>query len=90
VVRNMRMLWRRDNFWSLEVSPSNEVEDIRIGVGRGGIAMCSHRRLQHVIQNQGSLAGNRPQWIRFKRLEKVVPCMWNKIFQFLPTDCRWM
>jgi hypothetical protein len=28
VVRNMRMLWRRDNFWSLKASPSNEVEDI--------------------------------------------------------------
>ena len=58
LVRNNRMLWRRDNFWSLEASPSNEVEDIRIGVGRGGIAMCFHYRLQHVIQDQGFLPGN--------------------------------
>lgn len=39
VVRNMRMLWRRDNFSSLEASPSNEVEDIRIGVGLGEVVL---------------------------------------------------
>lgn len=33
VDRNIHMLWRRDNSWSLEASPSNEVEDGRLGAG---------------------------------------------------------
>jgi hypothetical protein len=55
------MFWRRDNFWFLEASPRNEVEDRRLGVGRGGTAMCFHPRLQLLIHDQGSLAGNRVQ-----------------------------
>lgn len=27
--RNLRLLWRRDNFWSLESNPSNEAKDRR-------------------------------------------------------------
>ena len=52
--------------------------------------MCSHRRLQHVIQNQGSLAGNRAQWILFKRLEKGVPCRIKNSgsFQHIVGGCR--
>ena len=39
--RSTRMLWKRDNFWALEASPSNyEVDDARLGARRGGVAMC--------------------------------------------------
>ena len=59
--RNLRILWRMDNFWFLEASPRNEVEGRRLGAERGGIAMCFHPRLQPLIHDQGSLAGNRTQ-----------------------------
>lgn len=29
--KNIRMLWRRDNFWSLEASLNNDVMDRRVG-----------------------------------------------------------
>ena len=61
VGRNTRMLWRTDDFWALETSPSNEVEDTRLGVGKEGIAMCFRPRLQPLIYHQGSLAINRIQ-----------------------------
>lgn len=96
---------RIDHFWALETSPSNEIEDTRLGVGRRGIAMCFRPSLQLFIYDQGSLARNRIQWIRFKGLEgghlgilnvyasNMVGercAMWNEVFQFLPTDCRWI
>lgn len=62
---SIRMLWSV-NFWSLEASRDNDVEDMRLGVGRGGTDMCFHLRLQLLIHDHGSLAGNRAQWIMFK------------------------
>jgi hypothetical protein len=40
------MLQKRDNFWALEASLGNEVEERRLGVRRGGVAMCFPPRLQ--------------------------------------------
>jgi hypothetical protein len=37
------------NFWSLEENPSNEVEDRKIGAGRGGIALCFHPKMQPLV-----------------------------------------
>jgi hypothetical protein len=45
-MQNIRMLWRRDDLWVLEASPSNDIEDRRLGVGRGGIVECFYPRLQ--------------------------------------------
>jgi hypothetical protein len=49
VVRNFRTLWRNDNYWFLKDSPSNDVQDRKIGVGRGGIALCLHPRMQFLV-----------------------------------------
>ena len=102
VERNIRTLWKSENFWSLEASPSNDAEDRKIGAGKGGIAICFHPRLQPLILDKGSLAGNRVQWIRFKGLEgghlgilniyasnlaSERCATWNEMFQSLPIDC---
>ena len=55
VDRNIRMLWSRDKLWALEAGPSNEVDDMRLGVGRGRIAIYIHLRLQALIYDQVSL-----------------------------------
>jgi hypothetical protein len=56
-------------FWTLDASGSNVVNDIRIGVDKGGVAMCFHqKRWNHVI-DQDRLTCNRVQWMRFKAIE---------------------
>lgn len=38
--------WKLDPFWSLEASLGDEVDDIiRIGIRKGGVAMCFHPKL---------------------------------------------
>ena len=54
--RNIRMIWKRDNFLSMEASTSDDAKDRRQGVGRGGKAMCFHPRLHPVIFDKGLLA----------------------------------
>lgn len=65
--------------------------------------MYVHPRLQPLILDQGSLAGNKVQWIRFKGLEggnlgilnvyasNMVGgrcAIWNQVFQFLPNGLQ--
>lgn len=64
--RNFRLLWRKESCRAIDASPSNEVEDRRIRVGRGGIAICFNLRLQPLTHDKGSLAINRIQEIRLK------------------------
>jgi hypothetical protein len=61
--------WSTRAFWTLDASASNVVNDITIGVDKGGVAMCFHpKRWNHVI-DQDRLTCNRFQWMRFKAIE---------------------
>jgi hypothetical protein len=74
---NIRTLRKSKNFWSLEASPSNKVEDKKIAVVKEGIALCFHPRLQPLILDKGSMAANKVQWIKFKRIEGLRPGILN-------------
>jgi len=64
--RISKMLWRLDAFWSLEATPSIDTDDIKIGAWRGGVALYFHTKVRSLIIDEGTLVGNRVQWIRLK------------------------
>ena len=82
----------------MDTSPSNDIDDRKIGARKGGIAICFHPKLQPSIHDKGSMASNKVQWIRFKGLERGHLIIlniyasnmanercatWDKIFQIL-------
>lgn len=50
---NIQTLYKSDNFWSIEASPSNNVEDRKIRPRKGGVALSFHPRQQFLILDKG-------------------------------------